>query len=254
MSTSSRYTRQTRVPLLADAGQARLQKAHVLIIGAGGLGSAASLYLAGAGIGHLTLADGDTVQCHNLHRQILYATSECGQRKAVCARERLQALNDEVHIDIITTHLCGKALVDAVAAADVVLDCTDNHETRYALNAASVVTQTPWISGSVEGVQGQLMAFTPPFASGCYACLYPPDPPPATPMGPIGILGPIAGVIGALQALDVIRLIATGDTPLSQRLMLFDGLHYQWRALKRARLATCPVCGDNACISPSTIT
>lgn len=244
-NTLERYARQR--PLLTETGQQRLHHAHVVLVGVGGLGSVAALYLAGAGVGHLTLADADTVQLHNLHRQILYATHQQNQLKADCARERLLALNESVCIDTITCFLSGKALHDTVVQADVVLDCTDNLATRYALNAACIATATPLISGSVEGMHGQLMVIAPPFTQGCYACLYPPQDAPPPPHTPPSILGPIAGVIGTLQALETLRLVAEGTSPLSGTLTLFDGEHAHWRTLRRTRTAHCPVCGDSTC-------
>lgn len=246
MPTSlERYIRQR--PLLTNAGQHRLRHARVLQVDVGELGSSAAMYLTGAGVGHLTLADSDTVQHHNLHRQVLYATAEQGQPKVDRARDRLNALNEEVRIETLTAHLAGQTLHNAVATADVVLDCTDNLATRYALNAACIDTATPLISGSVERMHGQLMVIAPPFSQGCYACLYPMQDAPPPPTTPISILGPIAGVIGTLQALEAIRLMTEGRSPLSDTLTLFDGNHLHWRTLRRTRTSSCPVCGETQC-------
>lgn len=240
-STPSRYQRQMALNGFGPAGQQRLQTAHVLLIGVGGLGSAAALYLAGAGIGTLTLADGDHVSLTNLHRQILYSENDIGLPKADVASQRLMARNTEITCLPHTARLEGASLTTAVAAADIVLDCTDNLATRRALNISCIATQTPWVHASVAELQGLLTVFAPPFRHGCYHCLFPDEPPAAT--NPLPILGPLPGIIGAMQALEAIRWLINHDSPLVDTLTLFDGLHQRWQRIERTAQSTCPVCG-----------
>ena len=226
---------------VGPAGQQQLQTSHVLLVGVGGLGSAAALYLAGAGIGTLTLADDDHVSLTNLHRQILYCENDMGSSKAEIACHQLMARNTDIHCIAHSARLEGDSMTAAVAAADIVLDCTDNLATRRALNVSCLATRTPWVHASVAGLQGQLTVFAPPFSHGCYHCLFPDEPPAAT--GPLPILGPLPGIMGAMQALEAIRWLITHNSPLSHTLTLFDGLHQRWQRVERTAQSTCPICG-----------
>ncbi|EIR7531825.1 HesA/MoeB/ThiF family protein [Salmonella enterica subsp. enterica serovar Llandoff] len=237
-----RYSRQILLGDIAIEGQQKLLNSHVLIVGLGGLGSPAALYLAGAGIGTLTLADDDDVHLSNLQRQILFTTDDIAHPKAQAAKLRLAQLNPGSKLIVLQQRLTGDVLKNAVAHADVVLDCTDNMATRQEINAACVALNTPLISASAVGFGGQLMVLTPPWEQGCYRCLWPDDVEPERNCRTAGIVGPVVGVMGTLQALEAIKLLSGMETP-SDELRLFDGKTSQWRSLALRRASGCPVCG-----------
>ncbi|ENQ7060293.1 HesA/MoeB/ThiF family protein [Salmonella enterica] len=237
-----RYSRQILLSDIAIEGQQKLLDSHVLIVGLGGLGSPAALYLAGAGVGTLTLADDDDVHLSNLQRQILFTTDDIARPKAQAAKLRLARLNPDSKLIVLKQRLAGDALKNAVARADIVLDCTDNVATRQEINAACVALNTPLITASAVGFGGQLMVLTPPWAQGCYRCLWPDDGEPERNCRTVGIVGPVVGVMGTLQALEAIKLLSGMETP-SDELRLFDGKTSQWRNLALHRASDCPVCG-----------
>ncbi|ECA2009605.1 HesA/MoeB/ThiF family protein [Salmonella enterica subsp. enterica serovar Newport] len=237
-----RYSRQILLGDIAIEGQQKLLNSHVLIVGLGGLGSPAALYLAGAGIGKLTLVDDDDVHLSNLQRQILFTTDDIAHPKAQAAKLRLAQLNPGSELIVLQQRLTGDVLKNAVAHADVVLDCTDNMATRQEINAACVALNTPLISASAVGFGGQLMVLTPPWEQGCYRCLWPDDAEPERNCRTAGIVGPVVGVMGTLQALEAIKLLSGIETP-SGELRLFDGKTSQWRSLALRRASGCPVCG-----------
>ncbi|EBW4915909.1 HesA/MoeB/ThiF family protein [Salmonella enterica subsp. enterica serovar Vom] len=237
-----RYSRQILLGDIAIEGQQKLLNSHVLIVGLGGLGSPAALYLAGAGIGKLTLVDDDDVHLSNLQRQILFTTDDIAHPKAQAAKLRLAQLNPGSKLIVLQQRLTGDVLKNAVAHADVVLDCTDNMATRQEINAACVALNTPLISASAVGFGGQLMVLTPPWEQGCYRCLWPDDVEPERNCRTAGIVGPVVGVMGTLQALEAIKLLSGMETP-SGELRLFDGKTSQWRSLALRRASGCPVCG-----------
>ncbi|ELB8712051.1 HesA/MoeB/ThiF family protein [Salmonella enterica] len=237
-----RYSRQILLSDIAIEGQQKLLDSHVLIVGLGGLGSPAALYLAGAGVGTLTLADDDDVHLSNLQRQILFTTDDIARPKAQAAKLRLARLNPDSKLIVLKQRLAGDALKNAVARADIVLDCTDNVATRQEINAACVALNTPLITASAVGFGGQLMVLTPPWAQGCYRCLWPDDSEPERNCRTAGIVGPVVGVMGTLQALEAIKLLSGMETP-SDELRLFDGKTSQWRNLALHRASDCPVCG-----------
>ncbi|WP_211824390.1 HesA/MoeB/ThiF family protein [Proteus terrae] len=237
-----RYSRQVMLEDIGLEGQNKLQQARVLIVGLGGLGSPASLYLAGAGIGELILVDDDELHVSNLQRQILYRTQDIPNAKSEVARQSLLALNPEIKITSYKQRIDDDSLSKLVKEADLVLDCTDNMLTRQAINRACVVQQTPLISGSAVGFSGQLMVFEPPFTHGCYHCLYPDQTEPQRNCRTAGILGPVVGVIGTLQALEAIKLLSGLPCTLSGKLRLFDGRKQNWSTLRLTPSKTCPVC------------
>ncbi|EAS8987414.1 HesA/MoeB/ThiF family protein [Salmonella enterica] len=237
-----RYSRQILLSDIAIEGQQKLLDSHVLIVGLGGLGSPAALYLAGAGVGTLTLADDDDVHLSNLQRQILFTIDDIARPKAQAAKLRLARLNPDSKLIVLKQRLAGDALKNAVARADIVLDCTDNVATRQEINAACVALNTPLITASAVGFGGQLMVLTPPWAQGCYRCLWPDDGEPERNCRTAGIVGPVVGVMGTLQALEAIKLLSGMETP-SDELRLFDGKTSQWRNLALHRASDCPVCG-----------
>lgn len=237
-----RYSRQIMLADIAIEGQQKLLASHVLVIGLGGLGSPAALYLAGAGIGTLVLADDDDVHLSNLQRQILFTTDDIARPKSHVTKQRLARLNPDIELVALQQRLSGDALRHAVANADVVLDCTDNMATRQAINAACVALNTPLITASAVGFGGQLMVLTPPWEQGCYRCLWPDDEEPERNCRTAGIVGPVVGVMGTLQALEAIKLLNGMETPTG-KLRLFDAKTSQWRSLALQRASDCPVCG-----------
>lgn len=236
-----RYSRQMLLEDIAVEGQQKLLASRVLIVGLGGLGAPAALYLAGAGIGTLVLADDDEVHLSNLHRQIAFTMPDIARSKAEATRARLAALNPDITLTTITQRLAGDALKQAVQNADLVLDCTDNMSTRQAINAACVALKKPLITASAVGFGGQMMVLTPPWTQGCYRCLWPDDAEPERNCRTAGVVGPVVGVMGTLQALEAIKLLS--GMPTSNTLRLFDARTHQWRSLALHRAAGCPVCG-----------
>ncbi|EEQ09330.1 Adenylyltransferase thiF [Yersinia mollaretii ATCC 43969] len=241
-----RYSRQLLLEDLGPEGQQKLKQASVLIVGLGGLGSPAALYLAAAGVGKLWLADDDALEISNLQRQVLYRTADMGQNKAKLAQRHLQSLNPQIEAITLDQRLAGSPLTEAVAAVDLVLDCCDNMETRHQVNAACVHAGKPLISGSAVGFSGQLLIIDPPYAHGCYACLYPSKETQQRNCRTAGVLGPVVGVIGTLQALEAIKMLAGLPSALSGKLRLFDGKQQSWSTLQLSKASHCPVCGGKA--------
>ncbi len=238
-----RYSRHILVDEIGVEGQEKLLAARVLIIGAGGLGSPAALYLASAGIGTLSIADGDTVELSNLQRQILHSDARIGESKTQSAQQALAITNPDCIVRALP-RLEGQALLDAVTNADVVLDCTDNFATRYALNRACITLKKPLISGAAIKLTGQLFVVDPRVTDApCYACLYPEegvdeDLRCAT----TGILAPVTGVIGCMQAVEAIKLITGFGQAATGRLQRYDALTGTWRSGRVLRDKACPVC------------
>ncbi len=238
-----RYSRHILVDEIGIEGQEKLLAAHVLIIGAGGLGSPAALYLASAGVGTLSLADGDTVDLSNLQRQILHTEARIGQHKTQSAQAALHTVNPECRV-LPLPRLEGAALDAAVAKADVVLDCSDNFATRYALNRACVAAKKPLVSGAAIKLTGQLFVMDPrQHDVPCYACLYPED---STDddlrCATTGILAPLTGVIGCMQAVEAIKLIAGFGHPATGLLQRYDALTGCWSSARVLPDPACPVC------------
>ncbi|HHE6471270.1 TPA: ThiF family adenylyltransferase [Providencia rettgeri] len=244
-----RYSRQLLLEDISPEGQQKLKNSKVLIVGLGGLGSPASLYLAGAGVGELWLADHDDLHVSNLQRQVLYDTDDIGQSKAQLAADRLHQLNPLVRTHVVAQKLDVETLIPLAEQADLVLDCCDNMATRHAVNAACVMTNTALVSGSAVGFGGQLMVLEPPFSTGCYACLYPDQNEPERNCRTAGVLGPVVGVIGTLQALEAIKLLVGLPSSLSGKLRLFDGKQQQWNTLQLTPSLQCPICREETCIS-----
>ncbi|CAM3833325.1 HesA/MoeB/ThiF family protein [Xenorhabdus thuongxuanensis] len=238
-----RYSRQLLLEDIGPEGQEKLKASKVLIVGLGGLGSPAALYLAAAGVGHLYLADDDTLHISNLQRQIIYRTADIPANKAQLAAKQLAELNPQINIMALTVRQNRESLVNAVNQIDLVLDCCDNMATRHAINAACIAKNKPLISGSAVGFSGQLMVLTPPYQHGCYACLYPNQEEPHRNCRTAGILGPIVGVIGTLQSLEAIKMLAGLSSSLDGKLRLFDGKQQSWSTLQLTRSSQCPICG-----------
>ena len=244
-----RYSRHIALPQVGLAGQERLKRGRVAIVGAGGLGSPLGLYLAAAGVGTLGLIDFDDVDASNLQRQVLYVSRDIGRPKTAAAAERLRALNP--HVEIVTHHarLTSENALDVLADYDVVVDGTDNFPTRYLTNDACVLLGKPYVYGSILRFDGQVSVFDARHGP-CYRCLFREPPPPGLvpSCAEGGVLGVLPGIIGSAQALEVIKLILGEGTPLIGRLILFDALGFHWREMQLRRNPDCPVCGENPTI------
>jgi adenylyltransferase/sulfurtransferase len=243
-----RYSRHILLPQLGIEGQEKLRAAHALIVGAGGLGSPAALYLASAGIGTLTLCDHDAVDLTNLQRQIVHRVDTIGTPKAESARRTLATINPEVKVNTVVERVAGKRLDSLVSAADVVLDCSDNFATRHALNRACVAHRKPLVSGASVRFDGQIAVFDlrDPQAP-CYHCLFPESGENEDMRCAVmGVFAPLVGVIGAMQAAEALKLVARVGETLNGRLLLFDALTMEWRTVRLARDPACAVCGGRA--------
>ncbi len=238
-----RYSRQIMLPEIDVAGQEKLLDAHVLILGMGGLGSPAALYLASAGVGRLTLCDHDAVEVSNLQRQIVHRQANLGEPKVVSAKQTLSELNADVLLDTVDHKLQGDALLRVVDDVDLVLDATDNFLARYAINDACWQTTTPLVSGAAIRWEGQVAVFDPRQAdSPCYRCLYAEGDDEALNCSENGVLGTVVGIIGTCQAMEAIKLITGAGEPLTGHVLYFDGKRMDWRKLsleKNPRCATC---------------
>ncbi len=238
-----RYSRHILLNELGIEGQERLRAAHALVVGAGGLGSPAALYLASAGVGELTLVDGDRVDLTNLQRQILHTTERIGVSKANSGRQALVALNPDVHIETVEDRVEGAALEALVERASIVLDCSDNFATRHAVNRACVIHRRPLVSGAAIRFDGQVATFDlRDAASPCYACLFPPGDGEDELCSIMGVFAPVTGIIGTVQAAEALKLAAGIGTGLSGRLLILDALAMQWHSVRVPRDPQCPVC------------
>jgi molybdopterin/thiamine biosynthesis adenylyltransferase/rhodanese-related sulfurtransferase len=244
---AKRYSRHLLVPEVGEEGQFKLLDAHVLLIGAGGLGSPAGYYLAAAGVGTIGIIDADVVDESNLQRQILHNTHRIGQYKAESARETIEALNPDVKVITHIERLDESNVARIIADYDVIVDGTDNFPTRYLLNDAALIANKPVVHGSVFRFEGQLTVFKP-YEGPCYRCLYP-EPPPialAPSCAEAGVLGVLPGIIGLLQATETIKLLLGIGDPLVGRMMTYDALAGEFNELRLFRDPKCPACGENA--------
>jgi molybdopterin/thiamine biosynthesis adenylyltransferase len=243
-----RYSRHILLPEIGIEGQEKLIGAHALIIGAGGLGSPAALFLAASGVGTLTLCDNDTVDLTNLQRQIMHRTASIGMNKVDSARAALAEINPEVRVNNLKERVQSARLQELVAQADVILDCSDNFATRYELNRACVQFKKPLVSGAAIRFTGQVTVFDlRQESSPCYHCLYPENTESEdTRCAEMGVFAPLVGIIGSLQAAEALKLLLGIGTTLCGRLLLMDALHSGLRTIKLARDANCPVCNSNA--------
>ncbi|MGD8494729.1 MAG: molybdopterin-synthase adenylyltransferase MoeB [Gemmatimonadales bacterium] len=240
-----RYHRQLILPGLGAAGQERLKAASALVVGAGGLGSPAALYLAAAGVGRIGLVDGDRVELSNLHRQILHDTNDVGASKTTSGRARLEALNPDVEIVEVPERLTSENARAVLEGWDVVLDGSDNFPTRYLVNDVCVLLGIPLVYGAIFRFDGQASVFGAPDGP-CYRCLFR-DPPPAglvPSCAEAGVLGALPGIVGSIQATEAIKLITGLGEPLVGRLLLIDALGQEYRTVEVRRDPACPACGD----------
>jgi molybdopterin-synthase adenylyltransferase len=241
-----RYSRHILVDELGIEAQQRFLDAHAIVVGAGGLGSPAAMYLAAAGVGQLTLVDADTVDLTNLQRQILHVTASVGRRKVESGRDAIARLNPDVKVNAVTERVDDAWLDRAVPSATVVLDCTDNFATRHAINRACVAHRVPLVSGAALRFDGQISTFDlRDDASPCYACVFPEDQPfEEVACSTMGVFSPTVGIIGAMQAAEALRVIAGIGAPLVGRLMMLDSLRMEWTTMRIARQPDCAVCGE----------
>jgi adenylyltransferase/sulfurtransferase len=243
-----RYSRHILLPEIGVVGQARICDARVLVVGAGGLGCPVALYLGAAGVGRLVLADGDTVDLTNLQRQIGHSTAAIGENKADSLARSVRAINPQIDVQPMPQTLANAALLESVAAVDLVVDASDNFATRHAVNRACVALGKPLVSGAAIGFSGQLAVFDSGRAnSPCYHCLFPDHAgEPELRCAEAGVFSPLVGVIGAMQALEALKYLAQAGEPLIGRLLLWDGLQADARVMKVPRDPACPVCGQAA--------
>lgn len=239
-----RYSRQILLPQIDIDGQQTLFDSSILIVGLGGLGAPAALYLAAAGVGRLVLADHDSVDATNLHRQIIHLTRDVGRAKVESAAETLRALNPDVQLTLIERELEGETLNRVVQDVDLVLDCTDNFATRLAVNAACFAAGKPLVSGAAIRLEGQVSVFDPRRAdSPCYQCLYGEGGEEALSCSEAGVIGPLVGMIGSLQALEALKLLVGFGESLTGRLLLIDALNSRFREMRVRRDPACSCCG-----------
>ncbi len=242
-----RYSRHILLDEIGIEGQERLLAAHVLIVGAGGLGSPAALYLAAAGIGELSLADGDKVDLTNLQRQILHRDCDVGIAKAASGARAMAALNPEIRVNALNQRLTGESLENAIARATVVLDCCDNFSTRHAVNRYCVKHKVPLVSGAAIRCDGQLSVFDARSPrSPCYQCLFPAsDGFEETQCATLGVLSPLTGMVGSLQAAEAIKLICGFGEPMIGRLLMIDAREMSFQTVRFARDPKCTVCSGH---------
>jgi len=238
-----RYSRHIMLPQMDVAGQEALLGATVLIIGLGGLGSPAAIYLASSGVGHLVLADDDKVDLSNLQRQIAHTTENIGMSKTRSAAMALEKLNDTIKVTVMDQRLEGRDLEEAVSAADVILDCTDNFTTRFAINAAAVKHKVPLVSGAAIRLEGQVSVFDARDSeSPCYQCLYQEGDDMQLSCSESGVMAPLVGIIGTLQAMEAIKVITGIGQTLTGRLLFLDAQTMQFREMKLKKNPGCPAC------------
>jgi len=243
-----RYSRHILLPQLGIEGQEKFRRAHALVVGAGGLGSPVALYLAAAGVGTLTICDGDAVDLTNLQRQIVHRSDAIGVSKAESARQTLATINPEVKVNALAERVTGARLDELVAASDIVLDCSDNFATRHAINRACVAHRKPLVSGAGVRFDGQVAVFDLREAqSPCYHCLFPEHGDNEDMRCAVmGVFEPLVGIIGATQAAEALKLIAGIGESLNGRLLLLDSLAMEWRTVRLERDPACAVCGERS--------
>lgn len=241
-----RYSRQILMPAFDVAGQEKLKSARVLVVGAGGLGCPVALYLGAAGVGHLTLVDDDAIELANLQRQVAFSHEQLGSGKAESLADRVRRINPLVSVAVVARRLESDALVRQVSEASLVLDCTDNFATRFALNRACVAARVPLVSGAAIRGEGQLSVYDARNPdSPCYHCLYPEQGNEELSCSEAGVIGPLVGMIGASQAMEAVKVISGVGRPLVGRLLILDAWRMEWREMKLARDPGCPVCSGH---------
>ena len=239
------YSRHLMLPEVDMAGQERWLASRVLVVGLGGLGSPVALYLATAGVGQLILVDDDQVEISNLQRQIIHTRDQLGKSKVASAAHQLALLSPETKVTTIEQRLTGLLLEDSVANVDLVVDCSDNFETRHALNRACFKLGVPLVSGAAIRFEGQVSVYNPKvMASPCYRCLFPEDARVEQNCSTSGVFAPLVGMVGAVQAAEALKVLAGLGQDLTGKLLMVDALTMEWRTLKLTANPKCPVCGD----------
>lgn len=235
-----RYTRHIQLPQIGAKGQIALKQSHIVIVGAGGLGSPVSLYLAAAGVGEITLIDFDHVDLSNLQRQILFSESDRGKNKAEVGAKRLRALNHHIKINPVAEQLCEENSEHLFAHADLILDCTDNFSTRYIINRACLALKKPWISAGIRQFSAQISHFTPETA--CFQCLHPQSPSSVDDCNSAGVLGVLPGITGTLQANEAIKTLCGLHSSLAGKALIFDTLALSFQHIQLTKNPNCPAC------------
>ena len=239
-----RYSRHILLEDIGIEGQQRILGGHVLVVGAGGLGSPVALYLGGAGVGQITIADGDRVDLTNLQRQVAHRLSRVGQPKAQSAAHSIAEINPDVQVHPLGERVDAATLAPLVRRADVVVDCSDNFATRHAINAACVQAGKPLVSGAAIGFDGQVSVYDPRTGP-CYACVFPPEAAfEEAQCATMGVFAPLVGIIGTLQAAEALKLLAGIGTSLAGRLQMLDARSMTWSEIRIARQSGCAVCGQ----------
>ena len=241
-----RYSRHILLDEIGIEGQTRLCQSRALIVGAGGLGSPAAMYLACSGVGHITLVDDDKVDLTNLQRQIAHTTERVGNAKVHSASTALQALNPHIQVQTIQTRADVTLLNDLLPNTDVVLDCCDNFGTRHAINTTCIQHGVPLVSGAALKFAGQISVFDPRNTSSpCYACIFPEEcAPPETQCSTMGVFAPLVGIIGSMQAAEALKVLMGFTTTLEGKLLLLDGLRMEWTEMRVARQSDCKICSN----------
>lgn len=239
-----RYSRHILLSKLGYEGQEKIACSHALVIGTGGLGSPASLYLASGGFGKITLVDNDRVELSNLQRQILHTTDRIGMNKAESGKKTLEKINPTIDIVTVTERMDETTLPKLVETADIVLDCTDNFKTRLSINRICMALSKPLVSGAVVAFDGQISVYDPRKSdSPCYACLFPEDSPfEDIKAAQVGVFAPLVGIIGTMQAAEALKLAAGIGEPLAGSLLLLDALTMEWTKIRLEKNPDCPVC------------
>ncbi|TNF89353.1 MAG: HesA/MoeB/ThiF family protein [Gammaproteobacteria bacterium] len=240
-----RYARHMRLSQIGEKGQQAILDASALIVGVGGLGSPAAMYLAAAGIGKLILNDYDIVETSNLQRQIIHRNAAVGEDKVESGRRTVEALNPECQVEVISYQMEFDELREAVDSVDIVLDCTDNYPTRFDINRACVETATPLVIGAAIRLEGQIMNYQPAANSACYQCLYTHAYGAEESCELEGVLGPVVGVVGTMQAVQTLLILAGQGEALENRLLLFDAYAMEWQSVTLPKNPDCPACGKS---------
>ncbi len=238
---SRRYSRNIILPEIGVAGQTRLRSGRVIVVGAGGLGSAVLFYLAAAGVGDIAIVDSDAVELSNLQRQILHRVADLGRRKVDSARDAVTSLNPHCRVETFDVRLAAANIGEILKDCDVVLDASDNFKTRFLVADYCWLAKIPLVSAAVAEFSGQLLVVDPAQGSPCYRCLLPEPPEDRQ----LGILGAVAGVMGCLQAAETLKLLLKRPSDLDHRLLTYDALACRFHKMPRSRAADCPLCGDS---------
>lgn len=241
-SQKDRFARHIRLPQIGEKGQQAILDASALVVGVGGLGSPAAMYLAAGGVGKLVLSDYDIVETSNLQRQIIHRNDSVGENKVESGRQTISSLNPDCAVETVSYQMEPEELKQVVESVDIVLDCSDNYPTRFDVNRACVETATPLVTGAAIRLEGQIMNYQPAADSACYQCLYSHAYGAEESCELEGVLGPVVGVIGTMQAIQTLLILAGQGEALVNRLLLFDAYAMEWRGVTLPKNPDCPIC------------